>query len=99
MGFFVFLCFLQDFELISTLTGHTAPISSLQIVGDILYSASWDGTVRLWWKDFSTLSVLSCSSGNLVGVRSIFVEKEVVYCGLENGHIQARFLGIILLHL
>jgi hypothetical protein len=31
------------------MTGHQSIVACLVVASGILYSGSWDGTVRLWW--------------------------------------------------
>eukprot|EP00834_Sanchytrium_tribonematis_P005880 NODE_389_length_8228_cov_1.280600.p1 type:complete len:809 gc:universal NODE_389_length_8228_cov_1.280600:1469-3895(+) len=44
----IYVWFLTTGELLQTLTGHEAPISSLKFINNTLVSGSWDKTIRLW---------------------------------------------------
>eukprot|EP00268_Persea_americana_P066313 TRINITY_DN9000_c0_g2_i5.p1 TRINITY_DN9000_c0_g2~~TRINITY_DN9000_c0_g2_i5.p1 ORF type:complete len:140 (-),score=18.24 TRINITY_DN9000_c0_g2_i5:1098-1493(-) len=70
--------------------GHKSVVSSLAVCNGILYSGSWDGTVRLWLlSDHSPLAVLEDeSSGNIASVLSLSVDRHMLVASYENGHVK-----------
>lgn len=61
--------------------GHKDVVSTLMVDGQMLYSGSWDGTVRLWWRpDHSPLA-------NFGGATSVFLGgiRALVKCPTPNG--------------
>jgi WD40 repeat protein len=78
---------LQDYSLRCTMTGHKSTVSCLAVASGILYSGSWDGTIRSWWlTDHSPLSVLEDDTpGSMAPVLSIGTEANFVVSSYENG--------------
>lgn len=81
--------FLQDYTLMSIMTGHKSIVSSLAVCNGILYSGSWDGTIRLWsLNDHTPLAVLGEDRpGNFGSVLSLAVDGNLLVVAHENGHI------------
>lgn len=69
------------------MTGHKSTVSCLAVASDILYSGSWDGSIRSWWlTDHSPLSVLEDDApGSIAPVLSISTEANFVVSSYENG--------------
>lgn len=84
---------LQDYELSCTMNGHKSVVSSLAVCNEVLYSGSWDGTVRLWClSNHSPLAVLGESTpGNLTSVLSIAADEHTLVAAHENGIIKVFF--------
>lgn len=72
------------------MVGHKSVVSSLAVSGGILYSGSWDGTIRLWWlNDHSPLSVLGeDTTGSTSSVLSLSVDSLMLAASHENGCIK-----------
>lgn len=72
------------------MTGHTSTVSSLAVANGVLYSGSWDGTIRLWClSDHSILSVLGDNTtGNLFPVLSLSVQHHLIVSAYEDGSIK-----------
>lgn len=72
------------------MNGHTSVVSTLAICDDVLYSGSWDGTIRLWsLNDHSLLTVLGEDvPGVMKAVRSITVDRHHLVASHENGCIK-----------
>ena len=81
---------MQDYTLSCTMTGHRSVVSALAVHDGVLYSGSWDGTVRLWClSDHSPLTVLGEDAlGSVTSVLSLAVEGEVLVVSHENGSIK-----------
>lgn len=72
--------------------GHKSVVSVLVINQGILYSGSWDGTVRLWLRtDHSPLAVLSEASDS-GPLRALEISDNLVLAGSQNGAIQVSLL-------
>ena len=69
------------------MTGHKSTVSCLAVASGILYSGSWDGSIRSWWlTDHSPLSVLEDDApGSIAPVLSISTEANFVVSSYENG--------------
>jgi hypothetical protein len=69
------------------MTGHKSTVSCLAVACGILYSGSWDGSIRSWWlTDHSPLSVLEDGTpGSITPVLSISTELDFVVASYENG--------------
>ena len=72
------------------MTGHKSTVSCLVVASGILYSGSWDGTIRLWWlTDHTPLSVLEDdTAGSIAPVLSISAEANFVASSYENGYFK-----------
>ena len=72
------------------MTGHKSTVSCLAVASGILYSGSWDGTIRSWWlTDHSPLSVLEDDTpGSIAPVLSIATEANFVVSSYENGFLK-----------
>lgn len=81
---------LQDSNLVHRLGGHKAVVSSLVVSNGVLYSGSWDGTVRLWGlSDHSPLTVLGDDIlGKAPSVLSLAAHRDVLVVAYENGNIK-----------
>lgn len=68
-------------------------MSTLAVCNGVLYSGSWDGTVRLWClSDHSPLTVLGEDSpGNMASVLSLSADQNMLVAAYENGHIKVIF--------
>ncbi|KAF3447034.1 hypothetical protein FNV43_RR12214 [Rhamnella rubrinervis] len=81
---------LQDGTLSCTMNGHKSVVSTLAVCNEILYSGSWDGTVRLWSLiDHSPLTVLGeDASGTVTSVLSLIADRHMLIASQENGFIK-----------
>lgn len=82
---------MQQSENIVTLEGHKGVISALLVDGQVLYSGSWDGTIRLWWRpDHSLLAQLGNTlCPTLGGVRALVKSSGgLLFTGHDSGVIQ-----------
>lgn len=70
--------------------GHKSVVSALAVCNGILYSGSWDGTIRLWsLSDHSLLTVLGEDSiGTMSSVMSLAVDQHTLVASYENGSIK-----------
>lgn len=70
--------------------GHRSVVSTLAACDGILYSGSWDGTIRLWsLSDHSLLTVLGEDvPGTVTSVLSLFVCQNQLVAAHENGHVK-----------
>lgn len=70
--------------------GHKSVVSALLASNGILYSGSWDGTVRLWsLSDRSQLAVLGEeSTGSLGSVLCLAANTDILVATHENGSIK-----------
>lgn len=77
--------------------GHKGVVSVLMVEGQILFSGSWDGTIRLWWRpDHSPLADFGGgSSVPLGGIRALVKcpTSGLLFSGHDSGIIQVgKFL-------
>ncbi|CAA6667706.1 unnamed protein product [Spirodela intermedia] len=83
---------LQDFSLACTLTGHKSAVSCLAASEGILFSGSWDGTIRLWWlHDHTPLAVLEdggLPKGTSVLSLSVSVAGRLLAASYDTGAIK-----------
>lgn len=95
LGFFTFS---QDETLICTMTGHRSVVSTLAVCDEVLYSGSWDGTVRLWsLNDHSPLTVLGEDPpADMKSILAITVDRHLLVAAHENGCIKVSYFSIIL---
>lgn len=70
--------------------GHKSVVSTLAAHDGILYSGSWDGTIRLWsLTDHSPLTVLGNDlPGTATSVLSLIANQNILVAALENGQIK-----------
>lgn len=75
------------------MNGHKSVVSSLAICDEVLYSGSWDGTVRLWClSDHSPLAVLGEEApGSVCSVFCLAVDENVLVAAYENGLTKVLF--------
>ena len=93
-----FCTFYQDGTLICTMNGHRSVVSTLAVWDEVLYSGSWDGTVRLWsLTDHSPLTVLGEGTpGEMKSILAITVDRHLLVAAHENGCIKVSyFLRIV----
>lgn len=76
------------------MNGHKSVVSTLAVCNGVLYSGSWDGTVRLWClSDHSPLTVLGEDTlGNVASVLSIAADGNMLIVAHENGSIKVTFI-------
>lgn len=77
------------------MTGHKSVVSSLVVCKGVLYSGSWDGTVRLWsLDDHSPLAILGEDIvGNLSSILSVAADDNMLVVAHENGSIKVLFVS------
>lgn len=78
------------------MNGHKSVVSTLAICDEVLYSGSWDGTIRLWnLIDHSMLTVLGEDiPGEMKSVLSITASRHFLVAAHENGCIKVIFTSI-----
>lgn len=83
-------CFSQDGKLVCIMTGHKSVVSTLVVLNGVLYSGSWDGTVRLWsLSDHSFLTVLGEETQGIVkSILSLAADEGTLVAAYQNGDIQ-----------
>ncbi|KAG8044648.1 hypothetical protein GUJ93_ZPchr0393g29138 [Zizania palustris] len=88
---------LEDYSLRCTMTGHKSTVSCLSVACGILYSGSWDGSIRSWWiSDHNPLSVLEDGiPGSITPVLSISTEDNLVVSSYENGCLKIWKDGVL----
>ena len=76
-----------------TMTGHKSIVSCLAVSNGILYSGSWDGTVRLWsLNDHTPLAVLEDERPNALSpVRCLAVDGNLLLVAQENGYVMVVY--------
>nr|XP_048332569.1 protein translocase subunit SECA2, chloroplastic isoform X3 [Ziziphus jujuba var. spinosa] len=81
---------LQDGTLSCTMNGHKSVVSTLAVCDEVLYSGSWDGTIRLWSLiDHSPLTVLGeDTSGTVTSILALAVDRHMLIAAQENGRIK-----------
>lgn len=67
--------------------GHKSTVSSLAVTKGVLYSGSWDGTIRSWWlHDHSPLAVLGDEApGHSAPIFSLSIDIDLLVSSHENG--------------
>lgn len=77
-----------------SMEGHKSVVSTLALCNGVLYSGSWDGTVRLWClHDHSPLAVFSEDiPGTVSSVLSVFADQNMIIAAHENGCIKVLSL-------
>ena len=85
--------FSQDGALYCTMNGHKSVVSTLAVCDGVLYSGSWDGTIRLWsLNDHSALAVLGEDMpGNVTSVLSLTADGDMLIASFENGCIKVLY--------
>jgi len=72
--------------------GHKGVVSVLMVEGQFLFSGSWDGTIRIWWRpDHSPLANFGGrSSGPSGGIRALvkLPASGLLFSGHDSGVIQ-----------
>lgn len=74
---------------------HKSTVSSLIVDNGIIYSGSWDGTVRLWKLDdehFTLAELQNVSSRSGFSVLSVSVNGDLIAATYDNGCVQVCFL-------
>jgi WD40 repeat protein len=86
----------QDGILSCTMNGHKSTVSSLAVCDGVLYSGSWDGTIRIWsLDDHSPLAVLGEDMrGNVASVLSLAADKHMLIAAHENGCIKVLYSSL-----
>lgn len=76
------------------MNGHKSVVSTLAVCNEVLYSGSWDGTIRLWSLiDHSPLTVLGeDTSGTVNPILSLSVDRDMLIASQENGFIKVLYL-------
>lgn len=87
---FNFLLVLQDHTLVCSMEGHKSVVSTLALCNGVLYSGSWDGTVRLWClNDHTPLAVFGEDMpGTMSSVLFLFADLNMIIGAHENGCIK-----------
>lgn len=75
------------------MNGHKSVVSTLAVCNGVLYSGSWDGTVRLWClSDHSPLTVLGEDvPGNVTFVLSLGTYGDALVVAHENGCMKVMY--------
>lgn len=93
------------------MNGHKSVVSTLAVCNGVLYSGSWDGTVRLWsLSDHNPLTVLGEDApGKSASVLSLAAYRDALVVAYENGCVKVylstivkscvQFGHIVILHL
>lgn len=76
-----------------TMSGHKSVVSTLAVSSGVLYSGSWDGTIRLWsLSDHSLLTVLEeVCMGNVYSILSLTANQHILVAAHENGSIKVLY--------
>lgn len=92
--FFFFLGLAQDGTLSCTMIGHKSVVSTLAVCDGVLYSGSWDGTIRLWsLSDHSSLAVLGEDMPGIVtSILPFAADGHLLVAAHENGYIKVYSL-------
>ncbi|RVW92353.1 Protein DA1-related 1 [Vitis vinifera] len=79
-----------DCTLSCTMNGHKSVVSALAVSDGVLYSGSWDGTIRLWsLNDHSPLTVLGEDTrGNVISVLSLKADHHMLLAAHEDGYLK-----------
>ncbi|RVX11646.1 hypothetical protein CK203_015764 [Vitis vinifera] len=86
-----------DCTLSCTMNGHKSVVSALAVFDGVLYSGSWDGTIRLWsLNDHSPLTVLGEDTpGNVISVLSLKADHHMLLAAHEDGCLNAPRCSIM----
>lgn len=75
--------------------GHKALVSTLVVDGELLYSGSWDGVIRVWWRnDISPMAVLGTADPMMGGVRTLCLSNGMLFAGRDDGSIQVCLISM-----
>ena len=72
---------------IATLQGHTQSVFCLIVHKNILYSGSYDGTIRAW--NLDTNECITALQGHTDDVRCLIVDNSILYSGSKDHTIRA----------
>ena len=72
---------------IATLQGHTGFVFCLVVHNNILYSGSWDGTIRAW--NLDTNECITALQGHTNGVFCLIGHNNILYSGSSDKTIRA----------
>lgn len=80
-----------------TMNGHRSVVSTLAVCDEVLYSGSWDGTIRLWsLDDHSPLTVLGEDlPGEMKSILAMTVDRHLLVAAYENGIIKVSYFSRI----
>lgn len=83
----------KDGTLSCTMNGHKSVVSTLAVCNEVLYSGSWDGTIRLWSLiDHSPLTVLGeDTSGTVTSILALAVDRHMLIAAQENGCVKVLY--------
>jgi preprotein translocase subunit SecA len=78
------------------MNGHQSVVSTLSVCDGVLYSGSWDGTIRLWsLNDHSQLAVLGENlPGEMKSILTITANRDFLVAAYENGCIKVSCFSI-----
>ncbi|GMH00934.1 hypothetical protein Nepgr_002773 [Nepenthes gracilis] len=81
---------LVDYTLSCSMEGHKSVVSALAVSNAVLYSASWDSTVRLWClHDYSPLAVIGEDMpGTASCVLSLYSDQQTLVAVNQNGYVK-----------
>lgn len=80
------------------MSGHKSVVSTLLVKDGVLYSGSWDGTIRLWsLGDHSLLTVLGeDAQGTVTSVLSVSADHHYLVAAHENGSLKVLpFMNLV----
>lgn len=79
------------------MNGHKSVVSTLAVYNGVLYSGSWDGTVRLWsLSDHSPLTVLGEDGpGKSASILSLAAYRDALVVAYENGCVKVYISTIV----
>ncbi|GJV11635.1 zinc ion binding protein [Tanacetum coccineum] len=78
-----------DYSFSSTMSAHKLVVSTLAVCIEVLYSESWDGTIRLWYlSDHSPLAVFGEETPTCSFVLSLDAQTHIIVSGHKNGCIK-----------
>ena len=74
------------------MNGHKSVVSTLAICDEVLYSGSWDGTIRLWsLSDHTALTVVGEDTSTVTSVLSLAVDRNMMIATHESGCIKVLY--------
>lgn len=74
----------QNFEHVGTLSGHTAPVVTLQCASNKLYSGSMDKTIRVWDLTANGACIQTLSAHENVVMSLLCWDQYLISCSLDN---------------
>ncbi len=79
----------ETMKKVRTIKAHERDVSALSFIqdGELLLTASWDGTCRLWNVDTGTLVREIVQSGERIQAMTVSSEEATVFLGLHSGKI------------